>query len=215
MRLSKWHTLVAGLQAALITGFIYTYSTYSNSLQVALNLTESDKETIGMAPPIGSLLTWTTGLIMDRTDVRFCCCLGGMIMAISYATFGLVGMRVFTLRNPVPLCFALGAAANYGASFITAAVFSTLGKKFTTHRSAVVSVAKSWAGVSAAVTSSIYIGLFPDDEGAPASRLRFLFFAAALSFAVPAVVCGALKTTADADDSLDHMAIPLSWRLRV
>ena len=40
---NEWHTLVVGLQGALVTGFIYAYSTYSNSLQNALGLHESQK----------------------------------------------------------------------------------------------------------------------------------------------------------------------------
>ena len=149
-RFNEWHTLVVGLQGALVTGFIYAYSTYSNSLQTALGLHESQKETIGIAPSICNLFTWTCGLILDRTSVRFCCILGACIMASSYVIYGLVGFGVIAVSSPVPVCFALGALGSYGASFIVASVFSTLAKNFPpAQRSSVISVAKSWVGVAA------------------------------------------------------------------
>ena len=49
---NEWHTLVVGLPGALVTGFIYAYSTYANALSSALGLSEDNKETIGLAPSI-------------------------------------------------------------------------------------------------------------------------------------------------------------------
>jgi len=185
--LNEWHTLVVGLQGALVTGFIYAYSTYSNALQNQLHLSESDKELIGLAPSITNLFTTMCGLTLDRTSVRFCLMLSTVLMSGSYIVYGLVGLKIITVSGTVPLCFALSAMGSLGASFVVACVFSTLAKNFeAAQRSAVVSIAKAWVGVAAGVGTSIYIGLFPDDGGS--ERLRFLFFVAVICGVVPLAI---------------------------
>ena len=67
--LTPWHTLVASLLCALVAGFVYSYSTYSNALQLAFNLTETEKETVGLAPNLANLITITSGLIIDQTSI--------------------------------------------------------------------------------------------------------------------------------------------------
>lgn len=78
------HTLVVALLGALVAGFIYAYSTYSNALQHAFNLSEQDKELIGLASSLCNLLTVTNGLIIDRTSITTGLVLGGLLMMGSY-----------------------------------------------------------------------------------------------------------------------------------
>jgi|EP00966_Prymnesium_polylepis_P062210 hypothetical protein len=92
------------------------------------------------------------------------------------------------------------------------AVFSVLAKNFEQQRSSVVSVAKSWVGVSAGVGTAIYVGLFPSD-GHASKRLYFLFFIAAVCGAVPILISGVLKHIPEAKRSRTPLAIPIAWRL--
>mmetsp|Transcript_23114 Transcript_23114/g.58967 ORF Transcript_23114/g.58967 Transcript_23114/m.58967 type:complete len:571 (+) Transcript_23114:94-1806(+) len=212
--LNEWHTLVFGLPGAATTGFIYAYSSYSNALQESLGFSEGDKELIGIAASICNLITFTNGLILDRTSVRFCCIMGGLIMAVAYCTFGLVGLQVLPVgSSAVPLCFFLAFMGNYGASFMVASVFSVLAKNFDAQRrSQVVSVAKAWVGVSAGVGTTIFVGFFPSDEAA-SSRLGFLFFVAGVCGLVPLSISGVLKPIPKEERSLRPLAVPPAWRL--
>ena len=219
-RLTEWHTLVVGLQGALVTGFIYAYSTYSNALQDQLKLTESNKELIGLAPSVCNLFTTLCGLLLDRTSVRFCLILSAMMMSGSYVLYGLVGMKVIAVSQPMPLCFALSFVASFGASFVVACTFSTLAKNFEAQRrSAVISVAKSWVGVASGVGTSIYIGFFPDNFDPAAShpdgepRIRFLFFLAAICGVVPLAISGILRPLAPTERSTAPLAVPEAYRL--
>ena len=83
-----WHTVVAAFLAALVAGFIYSYSTYSNALQAAFDLSEAEKETIGLAPILCNLITVTNGLLMDRVGIPACTVLGGVILAVAYTLYG-------------------------------------------------------------------------------------------------------------------------------
>jgi len=212
--LTEWHTLVAGLPGALVTGFIYSYSTYSNALQHALNLSEANKEFIGTAGSMCNLITFTNGLILDRTSVRTCCILGGCIMAASYTVMGLVGFGVLPVGGAaVPVLFGLGFASNYGGSFIVACVFSVLAKNFgPSRRSSVVSVAKAWGGMSAGVGTSVYVGMLPSADAAQ-ERLGFLFFVAACTGLVPLAISTILRVLPPRDRSAAPLAVPPEWRL--
>lgn len=214
IRLSEWHTLVVGLQGALVTGFIYAYSTYSNALQKQFDLSESSKETIGLGPPISNLVTFTTGIIMDKTSVGFCCIMGGLIAATVYTLYGLIALKYIPFEgDPTYLFFFFAGCGNYAGSFMVAGVFSTLPKNFRESRSSVVSIAKSWVGVASGVGSAIYVGLFPGPEDAP-ERLNFLFFLAAVAGSIPILISPILKpVTGDMPKPLRDFVMPSFMRL--
>jgi len=214
VQLSEWHTLAVALLGALVTGFIYGYSTYSNALQAAFNLSESDKESIGIAPIISNLITFTNGLLMDRTSVWFCCLLGGIIMFTSNALSGAIALKYIVVSNPVPWFFLFGALMNYGAGFMVAATFTVLTKNFSgERRSALVGIAKSWVGASSGVGTAMFIGLFPCG-GLSSERLGFLWFLAVLTGGIPVCVAPFLRPLApDRLQLPDNLRMPLSWRL--
>jgi len=173
--LSSRHTLVVALPGALVSGFIYAYSTYSNALQAAFNLTEPEKENIGIAPSLCNFVTFTNGLILDRTSVRFCCLLSGSIILFAYGLFSAIALKIIHVGSPGTVLFLLAILGSYGSSFMVAAVFTTLTKNFVDDRSAVVSMAKAWVGVATGVATAIYVGIFPSDPADPL-RLRFVLF---------------------------------------
>lgn len=228
--ISEWHTFVVALLGALTTGFIYAYSTYANALQAQFNLSQSAKDTIGIAPVLCNLITFTNGLIMDRTSVPFCVVLGGIIMMTSYGLFGLAALNPATLQtfpkfhvgswhidlgSPVFVFFMLGAAGNYGASFLVAATFTVLSKNFHEARPAVVCIAKSWVGVATGVGTALFCGFFPSEDTAP-ERLYFLFFVAGINGLVPILISPILRPLATERLSLpDNLLVPQSWRLMI
>eukprot|EP00746_Dinoflagellata_sp_MGD_P133657 gnl/MRDRNA2_/MRDRNA2_67404_c0_seq2.p1 gnl/MRDRNA2_/MRDRNA2_67404_c0~~gnl/MRDRNA2_/MRDRNA2_67404_c0_seq2.p1 ORF type:complete len:326 (-),score=33.19 gnl/MRDRNA2_/MRDRNA2_67404_c0_seq2:321-1271(-) len=125
---------------------------------------------------------------MDRTSVWLCCILGGLIMLMTYGTYGLVALKHIEVHNPVLVCFILGFLSNYGASFMVATTFSVLSKNFHgAERSAVVGIAKSWVGVSSGVGTAIFLGFFPSSEVAP-ERLHFLYFVAIVCGCIPMLI---------------------------
>ena len=134
------HTLVAGLLGALVAGFIYAYSSYSNALQQAFNLSETEKENIGLAPNLANMLTVTNGMIIDHTSVSTGVMLGGVIMAASYGLYGAIALKHITVSNPALAFFFLFAAGVYGASFMICATYTVLAKNFKTNRSAGASI---------------------------------------------------------------------------
>jgi len=75
-----------------------------------------------------------------------------------------------------------------------------------------VSVAKAWVGVAAGVGTSIYVGLFADDDHST-SRLRFLFFLAIITGVVPVAISPVLQPIPHLRRSLTPLAVPLGWRL--
>ena len=208
-----WHMWVAALPCALVAGLIYSYPTYSNALQAAFNLTETEKETIGLAPSLCNIVTFTSGLIIDRIGLSAGCFLGGLISTVAYGLFGAVahGLFVWSRWPPAAVFFALFAAANYGVSLIICAVYTALSKAFPdAQRSEVVSITKAWQGVAAGVGTAVFVGFLPSTDVAPA-RLGFLFFLALANF-LPMLVAPALRALppplADAADA-DQRAPPL------
>lgn len=213
MSLSQEHTFFVGLIAAVTTGFLYSYSTWANALQVALDLSESQKETIGMAPYMANLVTFTTGLIIDKTSVQFGCILGGLFMFFAYGLYGAIALKEVPAENPVVSCFILGALGSYGGAFLVAAVFSVLTKNFLEARSAVVSIAKSWVGVSAGVGTAIFLGFFPTNDTQP-ERLHYLYFIAAVAGVLPICIAPFLRALPTSElQSKRALVLPVSWRL--
>ena len=219
-RLSMWHILVAALPCALVAGFIYAYPTYSNALQAAFNLTETEKETIGLAPSLCNIVTFTSGLIIDQIGLSAGCFLGGLISTIAYGAFGAVaqGLVVCSRWPPAAVFFVLFAAGNYGVSLIICAVYTALSKAFPdAQRSEVVSITKAWQGVAAGVGTAVFVGLLPSTDAAP-ERLGFLYFLA-LAGLVPMLLAPTLRplppplTDAAERDQLAAPLVPLRWRL--
>lgn len=215
-QMTEWHTLVVALQGALVGGFIYTYSTYSNALQAAFDFSESEKETIGMAFVICNLVTFTCGLIMDYTSVSVGCILAGVIMCSSTALYGAIALRSIPFAKPSLAFFMLGFTTNYGAAFIVGATFTTLAKNFDgERRSSVVSVAKAWTGLSAGVGTAIFIGLFGTEDTSP-NRLRFLYFLAVVAGGVPVLIApflGPLPPREQRPQLKHHLVVPEGTRL--
>ena len=219
-RRSMWHVLVAALPCALVAGFIYAYPTYSNALQAAFNLTETEKETIGLAPSLCNIVTFTSGLIIDQIGLSAGCFLGGLISTIAYALFGAVaqGLVVCSRWQPAAVFFVLFAVGNYGVSLIICAVYTALSKAFPdAQRSEVISIAKAWQGVAAGVGTAVFVGLLPSTDTAHA-RLGFLYFLA-LAGIVPMLFARALRplppplTDAAERELLAAPLVPLRWRL--
>eukprot|EP00931_Biecheleriopsis_adriatica_P105246 TRINITY_DN79808_c0_g1_i1.p1 TRINITY_DN79808_c0_g1~~TRINITY_DN79808_c0_g1_i1.p1 ORF type:complete len:364 (+),score=56.20 TRINITY_DN79808_c0_g1_i1:121-1212(+) len=213
--LTPWHTLAVALQSALVTGFIYSYPTYANASQEVFHFSQSEKDTIGIAPVMCNLITFTNGLIMDRTSVWSCCLLGGCIMGGSYGMMALIAFKHITVSSPAGVFFLLGFIGNYGASFMVAATFSVLAKNFRELRPQVVSIGKSWAGVSSGVGTAIFCGLCSSGDKDP-ERLNFLFFVAAITFAVPIAVSPVLRPLEQhrsSRQSASPLLIPQEWRI--
>ena len=103
-----WHMWAAALPCALVAGLIYSYPTYSNALQAAFNLTETEKETIGLAPSLCNIVTYTSGLIIDQIGLSAGCFIGGLISTIAYGLFGAVahGLVVPSRWPPAAVFFA-------------------------------------------------------------------------------------------------------------
>ena len=206
---------MAAFPCALVAGFVYAYPTYSNALQSAFNLTETEKETIGLAPSLCNLVTFTSGLLIDQIGLSTGCFLGGLIMTIAFGLFGGVAQGLVSVAQPATVFFIIFAAGNYGISLVVCAVYTTLAKAFPdAQRSEVVSMTKAWQGVAAGVGTAIFVGLHPSTDTAP-ERLAFLYFLA-LAGLVPMLLAPVLRplpTPLTEAAEHDQLALPLRWRL--
>jgi len=217
MRISEWHTLVAALQSAFVAGFIYTFPTYANALQIKHGFDEGAKQIIGIAGPMCNFFTWTIGFIMDATSVPFCTVLGGVIVFVSYGLFGAIALGHIVVGHPVAAFFVLGFAGNYGASFLISATFTVLTKNFgPDKRPAVLSMGKMWVGVSSGVITTIFLGLFPTHDQNSPDRLYFLYVLAIVGGVIAICAAPFMRPLDPNRPEVDHrFAIPTSERLPI
>merc|ERR1719183_2728949 len=108
-------------------------------------------------------------------------------MGGSYALYGAIALKAITVSSPGTAFFLLFATGTYGASFIICVTYIVLAKNFDEDRSAVVSIAKSWQGVSTGVGTAIFVGFFPSSAEA-SERLNFLYFLAIVNGGIPILI---------------------------
>merc|ERR1719265_1159364 len=88
--LTPWHTLAASLWAATTCGYLYTFSTFSGALKSMFKLSEAELNTIGMGQVIVGLITFSTGVLVDRFGVTISLVIGALLNSTAWLVFGSV-----------------------------------------------------------------------------------------------------------------------------
>eukprot|EP00243_Klebsormidium_subtile_P011987 TRINITY_DN706_c0_g1_i2.p1 TRINITY_DN706_c0_g1~~TRINITY_DN706_c0_g1_i2.p1 ORF type:complete len:601 (+),score=104.52 TRINITY_DN706_c0_g1_i2:271-2073(+) len=157
---SRWVVLIAALWLQCNSGLHYSFSMYSNDLKTILNYSQQQTDGLGSAKDLGASLGIISGIVFDMNGPRRTLLIGSILNLCGY----LVVWLAVTNSVPVTLsywqmCLTIAIACNGQTWFDTAAVVSSL-RNFPDDRGTVAGLVKCFVGLSAAIYTQIYIGLF-------------------------------------------------------
>lgn len=170
--------LTAAFLAALTTGGnTYAFGLYGSALKSALELTQSQLDTISSANFCAGLLSWIPGGFADKYGPRFALTLGGIAGAASMMSYWLVAREFIPLPRPllIPILCTLGVLIFLSNSMVIGGVFKifvvTCGPET---KGSAVGCAKAYVGLG----SGAYACMFQSFRSQNSSDLDFLPFAA-------------------------------------
>ena len=183
--------LTCAFLAALTTGgTVYAFGFYGAALKKALELSQSQLDTISSAYFCAGLLSWIPGLVVDKYGPRFALSYGGVLGAASLMAYWGVAREFVELPRSllIPTLCTLGVLICMTNSLVTGSVYKIIvGTCGSNTRGSAVGVAKGYVGVG----SGTYACIFQSLRGESTSDLDFLPMAAFFAICagtVPALV---------------------------
>lgn len=152
------------MPVALSAGLGYLFGIWSPSLKQAFDLSEKEISVIGASCNVGGYLSIFSGLIYDALEhrhhvgPRLTLILGSIVNIIGFGLlWGAITKRFHA--EIWELSFIAGFAALGGTFFDTSAISTSL-RNFPAHRGTVLGIMKSGVGLSSAVYTAAYTGMF-------------------------------------------------------
>ncbi|CAM9915414.1 unnamed protein product [Ectocarpus sp. 12 AP-2014] len=175
---SRWSVLAAACCVNLFTLYSYAYGLFSDTLKDSLGFSQSAVDVIASVGEAGLWSTFLVGLILERKSPREVYALGSIASGVGVGYVSLAILKVLP-TNPVAMGFFF-YLANFGTSCYGQSATTTVLRSFpASDRGKVAGAIKSIFGLSSAVISVLYAGLFGS-----VGVGRFLLF---LSIGVPLV----------------------------
>eukprot|EP00931_Biecheleriopsis_adriatica_P056493 TRINITY_DN33476_c0_g1_i1.p1 TRINITY_DN33476_c0_g1~~TRINITY_DN33476_c0_g1_i1.p1 ORF type:complete len:513 (+),score=79.01 TRINITY_DN33476_c0_g1_i1:65-1603(+) len=152
---TPWVTLTAGVFAMLLSGPVFTFGAIGSHLQGVLNLTELEKQMVGVAGDVGLWTKIFPGLVFDRLGAR-----ATMIVGSALSLVGFVSMHLVMSNQASPALVALAwFLVGEGSGFTyTSAIFASTKNFQAKHRSMITSVLACAFGLSSSILVSMLKG---------------------------------------------------------
>lgn len=170
--------LTAAFLAALTTGGnTYAFGLYGSTLKKALELSQSQLDTISSANFCAGLLSWLPGGVADKKGPRFALTFGGIAGAVSMMSYWLVAREFIPLPRAllIPTLCLFGVLIFLSNSMVIGGVFKIfLVTCKPDTKGSVVGAAKGYVGLG----SGAYACMFQSLRSNASSDLDFLPFAA-------------------------------------
>lgn len=206
--------LTAAFLAALTTGGnTYAFGLYGSALKKALELSQSQLDTISSANFCAGLLSWLPGGVADKKGPRFALSLGGIGGAISMMSYWLVARELIPLPRVllIPTLCLFGVLIFLSNSMVIGGVFKIfLVTCKPDTKGSVVGAAKGYVGLGSGAYACMFESLRPKGS----SDLDFLPFAAVcaiLAATIPARLLLPDKEHMPSTYTFDKLT---SWHLR-
>ncbi|CAM9499457.1 unnamed protein product [Pylaiella littoralis] len=154
---SRWSSLSAAVVVNIFA--VYAYGLFSDTLKETLGFSQSSVDMIASIGEAGQWSTFIVGLILERKSSRQVYAIGSVASGVGLGYVSLaIGKIVPT--NPA-LMGAFFYLANFGSACFAQTATSTVLRNFpATDRGKVAGMMKSIFGLSSAVLSVLYAGLF-------------------------------------------------------
>ena len=170
---SRWTVLAVGLLVESIGGLFYMFGVYSQNLKEATwpgglgaggTLTQAQVSLIGAASNIGGNCSPQWGLFYDWAGPRPTIIIGGTMGVLGWA--GLYAALKFPeLGVPFWSLVALAAVQGNSQAITDLSSVPTMAKLFPQNRGGALGLTKAFVGLSGAIVTTIYVGVFrPDIE---------------------------------------------------
>ena len=105
---------------------MYAFGMYGEALKESLHLSQSQLNTISSAMFIAGLLSWISGLVVDRFGTKVYLCFGGMMgfeLTLAYWVFA---KKFVLLKSIVPTLSLLGMLTCLNCAMIVGSVFKII-----------------------------------------------------------------------------------------
>jgi Nodulin-like len=206
--------LTSAFLASLTTGGnTYAFGIYGSALKKALQLSQSQLDTISSANFCAGLLSWIPGLFADKYGPRFALSVGGILGAASLLSYWVVAREFIELPRSllIPSLCTLGVLIFLTNSLVIGGIFKIfVGTCGPGTKGSAVGAAKGYVGLG----SGAYACLFQALRVESSSDLDFLPMAAVfavLAAAVPALILLPSKENIHFDPAYDRIT-PLHLR---
>lgn len=177
-----WTWFMACCLASASAGMAYSFSAFSSALKAEWSLSQSELESIAVAGNLAAgLLGGVAGGIADAAVPAHSMAGGGLVAALSYATFWAIATRQLPI-GPVPPVAALGAciaASAMGATLVMTTVVALLVRTLSRERGLLIGLMKAYVGTAAGGLAVMYQGTGRALGGPEPAALGFVLAIAA------------------------------------
>lgn len=179
----RWLAFAVGLALESISGLQYAFGFYSGTMKDLFRLQQSELNIVGFVGNLGSNVTPHLGVFNDKYGARASCMFGGFLCCLGWLGTWFAFTQCKDGGNPGWLWWL--ALCNFcqchGPASLDTAAVTVLSESFPEVRGKVMSCAKALLGLSGALCTVTYLGLFNPD-------LQSYLFTVAVVFAVASVV---------------------------
>ncbi|CAH1790809.1 unnamed protein product [Owenia fusiformis] len=160
-QLQKYVSLSIGILGSLIAGIVYGFNIYAISLKRTFNFTQSELDNIASAGDLGIPMSFPAGVIVDRFGPRIACTVSLILTTMGFLLMLMATeFRLFFSSKSWLLC-AFYFLASFGLRFLVIAPKVVCCKLFDRkHVGKVLGLVGAFRGISPAIFSAIYRGLF-------------------------------------------------------
>eukprot|EP01052_Picozoa_sp_SAG31_P038860 SAG31_NODE_5272_length_2639_cov_1.823228_1_plen_213_part_00 len=175
-RFSRWTVLAIALIVESIGGLFYMFGVYSQNLKEASwpgglgvggTLTQAQVSLIGAASNIGGNMSPQWGFFYDYFGARPTVIVGGTMGVVGWAGLW-AALRYPALKVPFWALIALAAIQGNAQAITDLSSVPTTAQLFPRDRGSALGLVKSFVGLSGAMVTTIYVGVFrPNIEVSP------------------------------------------------